>query len=103
MTSRPSVRGRRRWSLQARLITAIVAVVALILVMVAIATSAVLGRVLQDNLNAQVQTAAQQTAGTLLDLKVPRDEQQVTASPRLVRSSRATASDSDRAQERSVL
>ena len=80
MTSRPSVRGRRRWSLQARLITAIVAVVALILVMVAIATSAVLGRVLQDNLNAQVQTAAQQTAGTLLDLKVPRDEQQVTAS-----------------------
>ncbi|MDZ8172035.1 sensor histidine kinase [Microbacterium xanthum] len=79
MTSTSAPR-RRRWSLQARLITAIVAVVALILVMVAIATSAVLGRVLQDNLNAQVQSAAQQTAGTLLDLKVPRDEQEVTAS-----------------------
>ncbi|MAP62928.1 MAG: two-component sensor histidine kinase [Microbacterium sp.] len=80
MTSAAPSRGPRQWSLQARLITAIVAVVALILVMVAIATSAVLGRVLQDNLNAQVQSAAQQTAGTLLDLKIPRESQQVTAS-----------------------
>ena len=62
---------RRRWSLQTRLMTAIIGMVSLILVIVALATSAILGTVLQDNLNSKLNETVQQTGQTLLQLQFP--------------------------------
>ncbi|HWM15651.1 MAG TPA: ATP-binding protein [Microbacterium sp.] len=62
---------RRRWSLQTRLMVAVIGMVSLILVIVALATSAILGTVLQDNLNARLRESVQQTGRTLLQLQFP--------------------------------
>jgi two-component system, OmpR family, sensor kinase len=56
---------RRRWSLQTRLMATVIGIVSLILVIVAIATSAALGRVLEANLDAQLQNAAEQAGRAL--------------------------------------
>jgi len=58
-------RPRRRWSLQTRLMATVIGIVSLILVIVAIATSAALGRVLEANLDAQLQNAAEQAGRAL--------------------------------------
>jgi two-component system OmpR family sensor kinase len=49
---------RHPWTLQARLMTAVIGMVAFILVMIGISTSAILSGVLYDNLGAQVDEAA---------------------------------------------
>ena len=56
-----TVKGRA-WSLQARLMVAIIGIVALIIVGIAFAISAFLGQILQDNLTAKVNETAQETA-----------------------------------------
>ncbi|WP_327037363.1 ATP-binding protein [Microbacterium sp. Leaf203] len=53
-----SLRLRRPWTLQARLMTAVIGMVAFILVMIGISTSAILSQVLYVNLGAQVDEAA---------------------------------------------
>ncbi|MET0673080.1 MAG: ATP-binding protein [Microbacterium pygmaeum] len=68
---RAGPRNRRRWSLQTRLMVAIIGMVALILVIVAVATSAILGQVLQDNLNTKVRESVQLTGQTLLRMQFP--------------------------------
>ena len=50
---------RRMWTLQRRLIVTVVGITSLILVLVAGATSAILGQVLEDQLNSEVRSAAQ--------------------------------------------
>jgi two-component system OmpR family sensor kinase len=60
-------RGRRRWSLQTRLMVTVIGIVSLILVIVAIATSAALGRVLEQSLDTRLESSAQQ-AGRGLQL-----------------------------------
>lgn len=70
---------RRRWSLQTRLMTAIIGMVSLILVIVALATSALLGEVLQSNLNAKLNETVQQQAQTLLQLQFPPSSTAVDA------------------------
>jgi len=50
-------RRRRRWSLQTRLIVAVVSMVSLILIAVGLATGTILGTILRENLDAQVQAA----------------------------------------------
>lgn len=68
MTFAPTAsRGRRRWSLQTRLMVTVIGIVSLILVIVAIATSAALGRVLEQSLDTRLESAAQQ-AGRALQL-----------------------------------
>lgn len=74
------VRHRRRWSLQTRLMVAIIGMVSLILVIVAIATSALLSQVLQDNLNAKLSDAVQQTAGGLVRMQFPPSSTPINAS-----------------------
>lgn len=54
----PLTRGRHRWSLQTRLIVAVVSLVALILVAVGMATGTILGQIMRTNLDAQVTAAA---------------------------------------------
>lgn len=49
---------RRRWSLQTRLIVAVLSFVALILIAIGLATGTILRSILVENLNAQVTTAA---------------------------------------------
>ncbi len=51
-------RQRRRWSLQTRLIATVVGMVALILAMIGVATSALLGNILSEQLDNQVRDAA---------------------------------------------
>ncbi|WP_314507129.1 ATP-binding protein [uncultured Microbacterium sp.] len=58
-------RSRRRWSLQTRLMVTVIGIVSLILVIVAIATSAALGRVLEENLDRSLDSAAQQAGRQL--------------------------------------
>lgn len=58
--SAPRSRPRRRWSLQTRLMATVIGIVSLILVVVAIATSAALGRVLEQNLDNRLEDAALQ-------------------------------------------
>ena len=58
-------RARHRWSLQTRLMATVIGIVSLILVIVAIATSAALGRVLEANLDARLQNAAEQAGRAL--------------------------------------
>ncbi|WP_457101542.1 sensor histidine kinase [Microbacterium sp. P5_E9] len=60
---------RRAWSLQARLMVTIIGIVALIVVGIAVAISAFLGQILQDNLTAKVSERAQETAQVLLSLQ----------------------------------
>ena len=62
-------RRRRTWSLQTRLMVTITAIVALILVGVALAISAFLGQILQENLNAKVQETAGATVSTIVQLQ----------------------------------
>lgn len=64
-SSEPPRRSARRWSLQTRLMATVIGIVSLILVIVAIATSAALGRVLEANLDAQLQNAAEQAGRAL--------------------------------------
>lgn len=67
---------RRPWSLQTRLMVTVIGMVTLILVLVAVATGALLGRILDANLDARLYSAANslpprltssQTAGDVLD------------------------------------
>ena len=51
-------RQRRRWSLQTRLIATVVGMVALILAMIGVATSALLGNILSQQLDNEVRDAA---------------------------------------------
>jgi two-component system OmpR family sensor kinase len=64
-------RRRRRWSLQTRLMVTITSIVALILVGIAVAISAFLGQILQENLNAKVRETANVTASALLRMQGP--------------------------------
>ena len=80
-------RSRRPWSLQRRLILAVTGIVALILVIVGLATGAILGQILQTNLDSRVASAqlrgspsdsaahileyGRQERGTLLVLRGP--------------------------------
>ncbi|MDJ1113352.1 sensor histidine kinase [Microbacterium dauci] len=50
---------RHKWSLQARLITAVVSFVSIILITVGLATGAILGTIVSDNLDSQVTRAAE--------------------------------------------
>jgi two-component system OmpR family sensor kinase len=62
----PPVRRRRhRWSLQTRLMATVIGIVSLILVIVAISTSAALSRVLEVNLDSQLEDAAQMAGRSL--------------------------------------
>lgn len=58
MSTASRARGRRRWSLQTRLIVAVVSLVALILIAVGLATGTILGQIMRTNLDAQVSAAA---------------------------------------------
>nr|WP_308210976.1 HAMP domain-containing sensor histidine kinase [Microbacterium sp. zg.Y625] len=49
---------RHRWSLQTRLITAVVSMVALILVSIGLATGTILGNIMMQNLDAQIRESA---------------------------------------------
>ncbi|MCR2812204.1 HAMP domain-containing histidine kinase [Microbacterium sp. zg.Y1090] len=69
----------RRWSLQTRLITAVVSLVALILVSIGLATGTILGTIIQQNLDGQVREAADRvritTTGTAAEaLSVGRQQ-----------------------------
>ncbi|MET0734358.1 MAG: ATP-binding protein [Microbacterium sp.] len=70
---------RHRWSLQARLMVTIIGIVAFIIVMVAFATSAILGQILQDNLDAKLRTTAQETGQTLLRMQFPPSSVEISA------------------------
>jgi two-component system OmpR family sensor kinase len=70
-TVAPSRRGRHRWSLQTRLMATVIGIVSLILVIVAIATSAALGRVLEQNLDDRLENAAQQAGRALQQNQFP--------------------------------
>jgi two-component system OmpR family sensor kinase len=81
---KPGGRGPRRrpWSLQLRLMVAIISIVALILVGIAAAISAFLGQILQENLDAKVRDTAQLTLQTLAHMQGPPSpiEPAITAS-----------------------
>ncbi|WP_434810223.1 sensor histidine kinase [Microbacterium sp. bgisy189] len=69
---------RRRWSLQTRLIVTVVSFVSLILIAVGLATGAILGTILRENLDASVQDirvrwTAYNTAAEVLEAS-PQDE-----------------------------
>ncbi|MET0830054.1 MAG: ATP-binding protein [Microbacterium sp.] len=64
-------RRRHRWSLQTRLMATVIGIVSLILVIVAIATSAALGSVLEKNLDVRLEDAAQQAGRALLGPQFP--------------------------------
>ncbi|CAN7329726.1 HAMP domain-containing sensor histidine kinase [Microbacterium sp. LjRoot45] len=55
----PPIRARSRWSLQTRLIVAVVSLVALILVAIGFATGTILRSIMLENLDAQVTSAAE--------------------------------------------
>lgn len=65
MTSAARGRSRRTWSLQTRLMATVIGIVSLILVIVAIATSAALGRVLEQNLDNRLEESARQAGRAL--------------------------------------
>lgn len=69
----------RRWSLQTRLMVTIIGIVAFIIVMVGFATSAILGQLLQDNLDAKLETTRQEIGQTLVRLQFPAPEDEPTA------------------------
>lgn len=64
-------RSRRPWSLQTRLMVAITAIVALILVGIALAISAFLGQILQENLNSKLRETANLTLQSLIRVQGP--------------------------------
>ncbi len=64
--SSPGRHVRRRWSLQTRLITAVVGMVTLILAMIGLATSALLGNILSGQLDTQVRDAAGSVSAQLV-------------------------------------
>jgi two-component system, OmpR family, sensor kinase len=64
-------RTRRAWSLQTRLMATVIGIVSLILVIVAIATSAALGGVLEKNLDSDLENAAQQAGRALQITQFP--------------------------------
>ena len=72
-------RRSRRWSLQTRLMVTIIAIVTFLIAMVGVATSTILGQVLQDNLDATLTTTAQETGQDLLRLQFPGSSGEVTA------------------------
>ncbi|WP_461474258.1 sensor histidine kinase [Microbacterium sp. HJ5] len=55
----------RPWTLQRRLIVTVVGITSFIMVLVGVATSAILGGVLEDGLNKQVASAAERSAATI--------------------------------------
>ena len=59
---KPKRSRRRPWTLQRRLIVTVVGIVSLILVLVAVAMSAILGSVLEDRVNNQLDAMVQRTA-----------------------------------------
>jgi len=61
----PARSPRAPWTLQRRLIVTVVGITSMILVLVAVATSALLGRVLEVQLDERVASAAQRSAATL--------------------------------------
>ena len=63
--ARDEASARRPWTLQRKLIATVVAITSFILVIVAVATSAILGGVLEDGLNNEVKNAAERTAATI--------------------------------------
>lgn len=65
-----AARPRRRWSLQTRLITIVVGLATLMVVAIGVATSAIIGQVMQDNLTATVSQTAQDTGRALLRLQL---------------------------------
>lgn len=68
-----------RWSLQTRLMVTIIGIVAVIIAVVAFATSAILGQILQDNLDAKLETTRQEIGQTLLRLQFPPTDDEPTA------------------------
>jgi two-component system OmpR family sensor kinase len=60
----PAASARRPWTLQRKLIVTVVSITSFIMVIVGIATSAILGGVLETGLNEQVRTTAQRAALT---------------------------------------
>ncbi len=56
---------RRPWTLQRKLIVTVVSITSLIMVLVGLATSAILGSVLEDGLNTEVRNSLQSTAATV--------------------------------------
>lgn len=79
MTSLSNLRGRGSPSLQARLMITIIGVVALILSIIGLATAAILGGILQENLNAKVTTAQQQVGRAFAQLPLAVALSDVTA------------------------
>ncbi|WP_299087188.1 cell wall metabolism sensor histidine kinase WalK [uncultured Microbacterium sp.] len=58
MSTAPRTRGRRRWSLQTRLIVTVVSLVALILIAVGLATATTLRAIVADGLDSEIKAAA---------------------------------------------
>lgn len=54
--------GRRPWTLQRKLIVTVVSITSFIMVLVGVATSAILGSVLEDGLNSQVRNSLERTS-----------------------------------------
>lgn len=69
----------RRWSLQTRLMVTIIAIVTFIIVAIAFATSAILGTILQTNLDAKLRSTVSETAQSLLRLQFPPSSDELTA------------------------
>lgn len=78
MTSSPP-RTRKRWSLQSRLMITIIGLVAFIIVAIAFATSAILGSILQTNLDAKLRSTAAETGQTMLRMQFPPTGQELSA------------------------
>ena len=80
-------RRRVKWSLQTRLIATVVGMVALILAMIGVATSAILGNILSAQLDNQVQVAVQRVASQIVgwqtNLTGPADAYDVLTKSRL--------------------
>jgi two-component system, OmpR family, sensor kinase len=67
----PTRRRHARWSLQARLMVTITGIVAAIIIMIAVATSAILGQILQANLDAKLINTRADTAAALVRMQFP--------------------------------
>lgn len=67
---RPATPGRRPWTLQRRLILTVVGIVSLIMVLVAVVTSAVLGKVLEDQLHQELQSTLGRLSASVLQSPV---------------------------------
>ena len=82
-------RARHPWTLQRRLIVTIAAIVSLILILVGVATSAILGSVLERSLDSQVEATANRAATWIRPIMAwPSSE---LTSPRAKKSARESA------------